>query len=64
MNFADAILKGTPLLAPGEDGIKGLSISNAIHLSSWTGGDWVDIPCDADLFYEKLKEKCGGEMPV
>ena len=58
------MLKGTPLIAPGEDGIKGLSISNAIHLSSWTGGDWVDLPIDGDLFYEKLKEKCGGEMPV
>ena len=63
-NFCDAVLKGTPLIAPGEDGIKGLSISNAIHLSSWTGGDWVDLHVDGDLFYEKLKEKCGGVMPV
>jgi len=63
-NFCDAILKGTPLLAPGEEGIKGLSISNAIHMSSWCGGSWVDIPCDEDLFCERLKEKCGGSLPV
>ncbi len=63
-NFCQAVLKGTPLLAPGEDGIKSLSISNAIHLSSWTGGDWVDIPCDNEKFVELLKEKCGGSLPV
>lgn len=63
-NFCDAILTGSPLLAPGEDGIKGLSISNAIHLSSWTGGGWVTLPVDGDLFYKLLAEKCGGRMPV
>lgn len=55
-NFANAILKGTPLLAPGIEGINGLSISNAIHLSSWTDS-WVELPGDEDLFYEKLQER-------
>lgn len=55
-NWINAILKGTPLLAPGQEGIKGLTISNAMHLSSWTD-DWVDIPFDEELFYEKLQEK-------
>jgi len=55
-NFCDAIQKGTPLMAPGEEGINGLEISNAIHLSSWLGENWVDIPVDDDLFYDKLKE--------
>ncbi|TVY09463.1 Gfo/Idh/MocA family protein [Paenibacillus cremeus] len=55
-NFVDAILKGTALLAPGEEGIKGLTISNAIHLSSWLD-DWVDLPLDEDLYYEKLQER-------
>jgi predicted dehydrogenase len=54
-NFTDAILKGTKLLAPGEEGIRGLTISNAMHLSAWTDS-WVDIPMDEDLFYEKLQE--------
>ncbi len=55
-NWVQAILKGTPLLAPGIEGINGLQISNAMHLSAWTD-DWVDIPVDEDLFYEKLQEK-------
>jgi predicted dehydrogenase len=56
-NFCDAILKGTPLIAPGQEGIYGLELSNAIHLSSWTGENWVDIPVDDELFYTKLQEK-------
>lgn len=55
-NFVSAIQKGTPLLAPGEEGIKGLTISNAIHLSAWTD-DWVHLPIDEDLYVEKLQER-------
>jgi len=55
-NWTDAILLGTPLLAPGEEGIKGLTISNAMLLSTWTDG-WVDLPIDEDLFYNKLQEQ-------
>jgi predicted dehydrogenase len=53
-NWADAILQGTPLLAPGEEGIRGLMISNAMLLSAWTD-DWVDMPIDEELFYEHLQ---------
>ncbi|MBY0146859.1 Gfo/Idh/MocA family protein [Neobacillus niacini] len=55
-NWVKAILHGTELLGPGEEGIKGLEISNAIHLSAWTD-DWVDLPINEDLFYSKLQEK-------
>ncbi len=56
-NFASACLKGTPLLAPGQEGIKGVSISNAMHLSAWTD-KWVDPSnIDEDLFYQLLQEK-------
>ena len=55
-NWVDAILKGTPLLAPGNEGIKGLEISNAMHLSAWTDR-MVELPIDEGLFYEKLQEK-------
>jgi predicted dehydrogenase len=55
-NWVQGILKGTPLLAPGTEGINGLQISNAMHLSAWTDS-WVEIPVDEDLFYEKLQEK-------
>lgn len=55
-NFTNALLHGEKLLAPGEEGILGLTLSNAMHLSAWTD-DWVDLPLDEDLFYEKLQEK-------
>lgn len=55
-DWVNAILHGTKLIAPGVEGIKGLTISNAMHLSAWTDS-WVDIPFDEDLFYEKLKER-------
>lgn len=54
-NFTDAILHGTPLIAPGEEGIKGLTLSNAMHLSSWKD-DWVTLPLDEDLHHELLQE--------
>ena len=56
-NFANAILKGEKLLAPGEEGINGLTMSNAIHLSSWTG-EVVDIKnFPDDKFYDILQGK-------
>ncbi|WP_426447277.1 Gfo/Idh/MocA family protein [Paenibacillus sp. S-38] len=55
-NFTDHILRGTPLLAPGEEGILGLTLSNAMYLSAWTD-NWVDLPIDEELFYTKLQEK-------
>ncbi len=58
-NFCDAILNGIELIAPGYEGIKSLEISNAIHFSSWTGGDWVSIPVNKDVFYDMLKDKAG-----
>ena len=63
-NFADAVLKGTELLAPGEEGIKGLTISNAIHLSAWTG-ETIDIHnFPDDKFYNLLQEKIASSTIV
>ncbi|MGP4078780.1 Gfo/Idh/MocA family protein [Pseudalkalibacillus sp. R45] len=53
-NWVDAILHGSPLIAPGEEGIKGLTLSNAMHLSTWTDA-WVELPIDEDQFFEKLQ---------
>ncbi|MEK4142285.1 Gfo/Idh/MocA family oxidoreductase [Paenibacillus sp. FSL L8-0333] len=55
-NFTNAILHDEKLLAPGEEGIHGLTLSNGMYLSAWTD-DWVELPIDEDLFYEKLMEK-------
>lgn len=55
-NWVNAILFNEPLIAPGEEGIKGLMLSNAMLLSTWTDG-WVDLPIDEELFYKHLQEK-------
>lgn len=55
-DWVNAILKGTPLIAPGEEGINGLMLSNAMLLSTWID-DWVEFPIDEDLFYDKLQEQ-------
>ncbi len=55
-NFINAILHDEPLIAPGEEGIKGLMISNAMLLSTWTD-NWVDMPMDEELYYEHLQQK-------
>ena len=54
--FAGRILHGTPLIADGREGINGLTISNAMHLSSWLGKP-VTLPFDEDLFYRELMER-------
>ncbi|MBR0514626.1 MAG: Gfo/Idh/MocA family oxidoreductase [Clostridia bacterium] len=55
--FAAHILRGEPLVADGREGIRGLMLSNAMHLSSWLGKE-VTLPIDEELFYRLLKEKC------
>ncbi len=54
--FAAAILRGEPLVADGREGIRGVTFSNAMHLSSWLGHP-VEIPFDEDLFLEELNKR-------
>lgn len=54
--FAGAILRGTPLVADGREGIHGLTLSNAMHLSSWLGQP-VEIPFDEELFLQELNKR-------
>lgn len=54
--FADKILHGTPMVAEGQEGINGLMLSNAMHLSSWLGKT-VSLPIDEDLFLAELNKK-------
>ena len=53
--FAAAILRGEPLVADGREGINGLQLSNAMHLSSWLG-ETVKVPIEEDVFLEHLKQ--------
>ena len=54
--FAGHILRGEPLVAEGYEGINGLTLSNAMHLSSWLGHA-VDLPLDEDLFLDELNKR-------
>ncbi len=61
-NFTNSILYGEELISPGYDGIRGLTISNAIHLSDWIG-ETVEIPFDAELHKNILMEKVKESKP-
>ncbi|MBE6640009.1 MAG: Gfo/Idh/MocA family oxidoreductase [Ruminococcaceae bacterium] len=54
--FADAVLRGGKLIADGEEGINGLMLSNAMHLSAWTGKP-VEFPFDEELFKAELMKR-------
>ncbi|HOQ64152.1 MAG TPA: Gfo/Idh/MocA family oxidoreductase, partial [Clostridia bacterium] len=51
--FASNILHGSPLVADGREGIKGLMLSNAMHLSSWTD-KMVSLPFDEEEYLALL----------
>lgn len=57
--FAAHILHGTPLVADGTEGINGLMLSNAMHLSSWLQKP-VGIPFDENLFLAELNKRRAG----
>ena len=64
-NFAQHILTGSPLLAPGSDGINGVNLANATQLSSWLGKE-VDNPVDPELYAAELNKRIAaeGKFPV
>ena len=55
-SFADAILHGGKLVAEGAEGINGLLISNAMHLSSFLDKE-ITLPFDEDLYYSELQKR-------
>ena len=54
--WGGAILRGEPLVADGREGINGLMLSNAMHMSAFLGKE-VTLPIDEDAFYEELKKR-------
>lgn len=52
-NFADAVLDGAPLLAPGEEATCALTLANAMLQSAWTGQTVSLSPFDS-LAYDTL----------
>lgn len=59
-NFARNILHGEPLLAPGADGMNGVRLANAVHLSSWLGQE-VPIDFDEELYLSELNKRIEAE---
>ncbi|MCK9479474.1 MAG: Gfo/Idh/MocA family oxidoreductase [Firmicutes bacterium] len=56
-NIVDVIKNNAQPIAEGVEGILGLSISNAMHLSAWTDS-WVELDkLDEELFYDTLQSK-------
>jgi len=58
-NFADNILTGTPLIAPGTEAINQLMLSNAAYLSAWKNCE-IKLPFDEkeyDKYLDALIEK-------
>lgn len=56
-NYTDYLLgKTDKFIAPGKEGIIGLTFSNAIHLAAWTGKE-VTIPFDEDEFLAELEKR-------
>lgn len=54
--FAGRILRGTPLIAEGQEGINEVNLANAIHLSSWLKKE-VTLPVDEELFLKELTKR-------
>jgi len=54
--WAGKILHGTPLVAEGAEGLKGVILSNAMHLSDFLGKE-IELPFDEDLYYEELMKR-------
>jgi len=59
--FAQAVLHNDPalLVAEGLEGIRGLSLANAMYLSSWLGRP-VELPLDGDIYWQQLQTRIAG----
>ena len=54
--WGGAIIRGESLVAGGEEGINGLTLSNAMHLSSWLDKE-ITLPFDEELYYNELMKR-------
>lgn len=54
--WGGAILRGTPLVADGSEGINGLTLANAMYLSAFLDKE-VSIPFDEELYYNELMKR-------
>ncbi len=65
-NFIDALQKGTPLLSPGQEGVKGLELGNAMLMSAMQKRG-VDLPIDGEAYDQLIRDltkKYGGKKTL
>ena len=60
-NFAAAVRGEEELLAPGSEGIHGVRLANAIHLSSWLGQEVSITDFDEDRYLAELNTRIEAE---
>ena len=61
-NVCDAILGKAELYAPAEDGLAGVTLANAMHLSTWLDKE-ITLPFDDELFFKELKKRIAVSKP-
>lgn len=54
--WGGAILRGDALVAHGSEGINGLTLSNAMHLSAFLDKE-ISLPFDEELYYTELMKR-------
>ncbi len=61
-NFAEAVLTGdfSIFIVPGEEAVNQLMLTNAAYYSAWKGVS-VELPLEAEVYEEALREKCEQE---
>jgi hypothetical protein len=65
-NFVNAVLRNEPLVAPGQDGVRGLEIGNAMLMAGVTRTP-VELPLDGDAverLIQELGQKYGGRKTL
>ena len=59
-NFAAHVLRGEPLIADGQAGLRQVQLANAIQLSGWKNAP-VCVPCDEAEFNAELQKRIDSE---
>jgi len=62
-NFTNAILSGSPLIAPAAEGIRSIELANAILLSSWKNQS-IDLPMDSAEYEQQLLHRINSSTHV
>ncbi len=61
-NVTNTILGKEKLYAPASDGLAGVELANAMHLSSWLERE-VTLPIDDELFWNELQKRIAVSVP-